>query len=41
MPELAELKLTSLISELFNGKKNKKALVKIKQGQTINIFEGV
>jgi large subunit ribosomal protein L23 len=25
----------------MNGKKNKKALVKIKQGQTINIFEGV
>ena len=25
----------------MNGKKSKKALVKIKQGQTINIFEGV
>tara|TARA_B100000945_G_scaffold13875_1_gene10536 strand:+ start:768 stop:1058 length:291 start_codon:yes stop_codon:yes gene_type:complete len=25
----------------MNGKRSKKALVKIKQGQTINIFEGV
>ena len=25
----------------MNGKKSKKALVKFKQGQTINIFEGV
>ncbi len=25
----------------MNGQKSKKALVKIKQGQTINIFEGV